>query len=33
MPSIQVNMRAGHMPPAEPNGETYLKVPVKGFRA
>lgn len=28
IPSIQVNMRAGHMPPAEDNGTTYLKVPV-----
>ena len=31
MPSIQVNMRAGHLPPAESNGETYLKVPVMGI--
>ena len=29
MPSIQVNMRAGKLPPAEANGVTYLKVPVK----
>lgn len=28
IPSIQVNMRAGSMPPAEDNGVTYLKVPV-----
>ncbi len=28
LPSIQVNMRAGHMPPAEPNGTVYLKLPV-----
>ncbi len=28
IPSIQVNMRAGHMPPAEDNGTVYLKVPV-----
>ena len=28
IPSIQVNMRAGHLPPAEDNGVTYLKVPV-----
>jgi glyoxylase-like metal-dependent hydrolase (beta-lactamase superfamily II) len=28
VPSIQVNMRAGRMPPAEDNGTTYLKVPV-----
>ena len=33
MPSIQVNMRAGHMPPAESNGETYLKVPVRWIAA
>jgi glyoxylase-like metal-dependent hydrolase (beta-lactamase superfamily II) len=33
MPSIQVNMRAGHMPEAEDNGETYLKVPVSGLRS
>jgi len=32
MPSIQVNMRAGHMPGAEDNGSTYLKVPVSGIR-
>ena len=28
MPSIQVNMRAGHMPPSEDDGQVYLKVPV-----
>jgi glyoxylase-like metal-dependent hydrolase (beta-lactamase superfamily II) len=27
-PSVQVNMRAGHLPPAEDNGVTYLKIPV-----
>ena len=32
MPSIQVNMRAGHMPDAEDNGATYLKVPVRGLK-
>ena len=32
MPSIQVNMRAGHMPDAEDNGDTYLKVPLSGLR-
>ena len=32
MPSIQVNMRAGNMPPSEDNGETYLKVPIGGLR-
>ena len=28
VPSIQVNMRAGKMPPAEDNGTVYLKVPI-----
>jgi len=28
IPSIQVNMRAGHMPPPESNGITYLKIPL-----
>ena len=32
IPSIQVNMRAGHMPDAEENGTTYLKVPVQGLQ-
>jgi len=29
LPSIQVNIRAGHFPPADANGVHYLKVPVK----
>ena len=28
LPSVQVNMRAGHMPPPDDNGVTYLKLPV-----
>lgn len=28
LPSVQVNMRAGHMPPPDENGVTYLKLPV-----
>lgn len=28
LPSVQVNMRAGHMPAPEENGVTYLKIPV-----
>jgi glyoxylase-like metal-dependent hydrolase (beta-lactamase superfamily II) len=28
VPSLQVNMRAGRMPPPEDNGTVYLKVPV-----
>jgi len=29
LPSIQVNIRAGRLPPAESNGVHYLKIPVK----
>jgi glyoxylase-like metal-dependent hydrolase (beta-lactamase superfamily II) len=28
LPSIQVNMRGGHLPPPEENGVSYLKLPV-----
>ncbi|POA22944.1 MULTISPECIES: MBL fold metallo-hydrolase [unclassified Pseudomonas] len=28
LPAIQVNVRAGNMPPAEDNGVVYLKVPI-----
>lgn len=28
LPSVQVNMRAGHMPEPEDNGVSYLKIPV-----
>ena len=31
LPSVQVNMRAGQMPPAEDNGMTYLKIPVNAL--
>lgn len=31
LPSVQVNMRAGAMPPPEDNGTTYLKVPVNAL--
>lgn len=31
LPSVQVNMRAGNMPPAEDNGQVYLKVPINRF--
>ncbi len=30
IPSIQLNIRAGHLPKAESNGIVYLKVPVNG---
>jgi glyoxylase-like metal-dependent hydrolase (beta-lactamase superfamily II) len=28
LPSVQVNMRAGEMPPPESNGQRYLKIPI-----
>tara|TARA_R110000824_G_scaffold208405_5_gene394041 strand:+ start:1398 stop:2264 length:867 start_codon:yes stop_codon:yes gene_type:complete len=31
IPSVQVNMRAGALPPAEENGTVYLKVPINFF--
>lgn len=31
LPSVQVNMRAGQLPPAESNGRHYLKIPVDAF--
>lgn len=30
-PSIQVNMRAGHLPPPEDNGRSYLKIPLNAI--
>jgi glyoxylase-like metal-dependent hydrolase (beta-lactamase superfamily II) len=32
LPSLQVNMRAGHFPDPEENETTYLKVPVTGLK-
>ena len=31
LPSVQVNMRAGEMPPPEDNGKRYLKVPINAL--
>ena len=31
LPSLQVNMRAGQLPPADKDGKTFLKVPVNGL--
>jgi hypothetical protein len=28
VPSIQVNVRAGHLPPADDNGVSYLRIPM-----
>ena len=31
LPSVQINMRAGHRPPPEANGISYLKIPLDAF--
>ncbi|WP_422845426.1 MBL fold metallo-hydrolase [Acidovorax sp. M2(2025)] len=31
LPAVQVNIRAGALPPAEDNGISYLKIPVNGL--
>jgi hypothetical protein len=31
LPSVQVNMRAGHMPDPEDNGVSYLKIPLNAI--
>lgn len=31
LPSVQVNMRAGHLPPPEDNGIRYLKIPLNAL--
>ena len=31
LPSLQVNMRAGHLPLAEDNGQVFLKLPINAF--
>lgn len=31
LPSVQLNIRAGKMPPAEENGVRYLKIPINGI--
>lgn len=31
LPSLQVNMRAGHMPPEDDDGRVFLKLPVNGL--
>ena len=31
LPSVQVNIRAGHFPPPEPNGVSYLKIPLNAL--
>ena len=31
LPSLQVNMRAGHLPPLDRSGRLFLKVPINAF--
>ena len=31
LPSLQVNMRAGLFPPADPTGQVFLKLPLNAF--
>lgn len=31
LPAVQINMRAGQMPPVEANGQAYLKIPLNRF--
>lgn len=31
LPSVQVNIRGGHFPPAEDNGVSYLKIPINAL--
>ena len=31
LPAVQVNMRAGQLPPVESNGICYLKIPIDSF--
>jgi hypothetical protein len=31
LPSIQINIRAGELPPAEDNGVRYLKLPLNAL--
>ena len=31
LPAVQVNIRAGVLPPAEANGVSYLKIPIDTF--
>ncbi|HEY9379783.1 MAG TPA: MBL fold metallo-hydrolase, partial [Burkholderiales bacterium] len=31
LPSVQINIRAGHVPPPEANGISYLKIPLNAL--
>ena len=31
LPSVQINMRAGALPPADDNGVSYIKIPINAL--
>ena len=31
LPAIQINIRAGNLPPAESNGQVFLKIPLNSL--
>ena len=31
LPSVQINIRAGEMPPPEDNGQRYMKIPINAL--
>jgi hypothetical protein len=31
LPAVQINIRAGEMPPPEANGTAYLKIPINAL--
>jgi hypothetical protein len=31
LPAVQINIRAGNFPPPEPNGKSYLKIPLNAL--
>jgi hypothetical protein len=33
LPAVQVNMRAGNLPPPDANGARYLKIPITFAKA
>ena len=33
LPSIQVNVRAGQLPPSDDNGVAYLRIPINALKA
>ena len=31
LPAVQINIRAGHLPPKEDNGVSYVKIPLNAL--